>query len=285
MQEIKQKIIKFIQENGPILPVQISRQFNGNTIFAGAFLSELVYNKKIKITRARIGNSPMYYISGQEEKLEALREHLPQRPKMAYDSLKQKKIMRDGVCEPWERVALREIEDFAVPLNVNLGGNSEIFWKWHLVPNEDAKKIILQMVGKKEEPKKVPKKEKPLEKKQEKLKEKKILKADKPKGEFYEQLLEYFSNNKINVLTQEVKKKNKEIHFVSEIPSSIGSLKYYIVARNKKKLNEADLALAYHEAMNSKLPVIVLASGTITKKAEKYIDEKLSGLVFKKMGG
>jgi len=43
--------------------------------------------------------------------------------------LMQKKILRDKTAEPIVRVALRSIKDFAVPLQVKINDNVEIFMK------------------------------------------------------------------------------------------------------------------------------------------------------------
>ena len=39
-------------------------------------------------------------------------------------------------------VALRNIKDFAFKLEVSVDNKSEIFWKWYLIDNNEAEKII-----------------------------------------------------------------------------------------------------------------------------------------------
>ena len=68
----RDKVISFIRVNGPVLPIQISKQFGGNLFFAGAILSELVGRQKIRISSAKVGGSPVYYVDGQEYKLHVL---------------------------------------------------------------------------------------------------------------------------------------------------------------------------------------------------------------------
>ncbi|HII15677.1 MAG TPA: hypothetical protein HA362_05170 [Nanoarchaeota archaeon] len=141
--ELKDKIISYIRVSGPVIPIQISKAFGGDTMFAGAVLSELISNRVLKITSAKIGGSPVYYMPGQEEKLEILRQHLGQKPKQAYDLLKEKQLVRDSECEPWQRVALRELKDFAFPIPVRLDdGSEEVFWRWHLLYEDEAKQRI-----------------------------------------------------------------------------------------------------------------------------------------------
>ena len=91
MELIKQKVLDFIKFNGPVLPYQIAKIIEKNLIIAGALLSDLLSEKYIKISRAKVGGSPVYYISGQEPKLEMLYRYLPSKEKEAYDILKEKK--------------------------------------------------------------------------------------------------------------------------------------------------------------------------------------------------
>ena len=123
---LRNDILNYVAKNGPVLPVQISKQINNNIIFAGAVLSELVASKKVKISNSKIGGSPVYYISGQEYKLSMLYPYLKDVHKKVYDLLKEKKILQDISVEPWQRVALREIPDFANMLRTR---DNQIFWK------------------------------------------------------------------------------------------------------------------------------------------------------------
>ena len=45
--EKKDKILSFITKIGVVLPIQISKEFNLDTMFAGAILSEFVNENKI----------------------------------------------------------------------------------------------------------------------------------------------------------------------------------------------------------------------------------------------
>ncbi len=325
MKEKKDQVLAFVKQNGPVLPIQISKNLELNMIFSGAILAELVSNKLLKLTKAKIGSSPLYYAPGQESKLGKLRDHLSQRPKQAYDLIKENRILRDNACEPWQRVALRDIKDFAIPLRVNLKGIDEIFWKWHLVQNEEAKETILKIL-KEELPKESSLEEKPSskeetstepskpEKIQEPSKEKSkqepieedVVKEEPPKktkrevkeekqtpltkpdklenqGEFYETIMDFISQNRMNLHEQKVIRKNREANFIVTIPSAVGNLSYFVKAKNKKKINEGELLLAFNEAMHLKLPLVFLTTGEMTKKADKYVKENIRGLVFKKL--
>ena len=143
--ELKSKILLFIQKNGPSIPVHISKEIRENMIFTGAVLSELISNKKLLVSSAKIGSSPVYYLAGQEYKLsQVLHPHMKDIYKKAHDLIKDNIILRDSELEPWQRVALRELKDFAVMLMLSSG---EIFWKWHLTSDEAAELLIKKQLG------------------------------------------------------------------------------------------------------------------------------------------
>ncbi len=172
----RDQILSTLRMRGPSLPVQIVKAVGGNTILVGAVLSELSQAKKVKISKAKIGSSPVYFLPGQEARIgPLLYSHLHDKEKEAFDALKQRSILRDHDLTPVMRVALREIKDFSVPMEVTLNNNRETFWKWHLVSDENATDLIKKHLGL-DKPKEKPEvvEEKPI------VKEEKI---EKPKPE------------------------------------------------------------------------------------------------------
>jgi hypothetical protein len=55
-------------------------------------------------------------------------------------------VLRDVNLLPPIRVALRQLQDFAVPLDVTFNNQKERFWKWFQLPDEDAKNAIRQLL-------------------------------------------------------------------------------------------------------------------------------------------
>jgi len=300
IQELRNQILEIVKKEGPVLPAQISQKVVSNVLFTSAILSDLVRQNQIKISKAKIGSSPVYYIKGQEYKLQMLHKHLSEKPRKIYDLLKEKKVLRDKELEPWQRVAVREIKDFATMLNVNFQNNQEIFWKWYLTSDEEAKQKITdilkkEMPEKKEEPKKEEvkeekkeehKKEREEHKKEEKKEEQKKLKEEKKPEKidrFYGLINTYFTENRIRILEEKTLRKNTEYEFIIEIPSALGNLRYFVKAKNKKKIGDAELNMAYTNGEGKKLPTLFVSTGDLTKKAEKYLEASLKGLVFKKI--
>ncbi len=311
--ELKERVFEYVNMHGPVLPAVISKEFRSTNIFISALLSELVTNKRIKLTRAKIGGSPMYYCKSQEPRIvELLRGNLGQKQREALDILMEKKILRDRDCLPFERVALRELEDFAIPVKLIISDVEEIFWKWYLLPDQDAKELIERALErvypslKKEEEKlvyaakdlvtKILQKEEAHtqeeevipEKGMEKKKRKKFLqevlidkgKKEKVDGDFENTIIQYLKKKEIKILDKTSLGKNKEINFTVQIPTSVGELCYFVKARNKKSLSEGDLLLAFTEGQNLKLPTLYLSSGDITKKAKEYMNKNLKGMNF-----
>lgn len=297
--ETKDKILEYVKENGPLLPSDISKHMNGNLIFASAILSEFVSNKLLRMSNAKIGGSKLYYFPGQEGKLVMVHKHLPEKPRKAFELLQQQRVVRDSFCEPWERVALREIKDFAVPLMVSVGDKEEVFWKWFTVSDEEATGIIrsaLEGELPKEEPKAevMPVEEKadvvdePKKKARKRREEQQVLEPIAPAAihagdEFAGSLLRFFGESNVFILEQKLVKRNKEINFVIEFPSVIGKACYYVKAKNKKKVSDKDLGGAFDEAKSGHLPLLFLSNGELTKKAQNFISNHMRGIVFRQV--
>lgn len=301
-------VLSFVMTKGPVLPVHVGERFGFNTIISSAILSDLVSKGQVRFSHAKIGGSPIYYVQGQEPKLQILYKYLGEKPRKAFDMLRDSGVLRDKVLEPWQRVAVREIKDFSVMLRVNYASNEEIFWKWYLLSDDDAKKLIADIIKgelseavedkkiKEKVPEPVREVAKPIEKVPEPIKELEKFeerRAEKPKKvkrqkstvDFYELVKQYFSDNRVKVLEENVVRKNVELNFVVNIPSSVGPLKFFVIAKNKKTITDAEFSMAYSQSQLKKLPVLFLSNGEISKKASAYLEANIKGyLSFKKIG-
>ncbi len=287
-EQLENQILNYVRMSGPVLPLQVSKAIGKDLLFSGAILSQLVSKKMILISHAKIGGSPVYYDKGQEPKLSILYGNLPLKEKEAYNLLREKKILLDRNQEPSIRVALRQIRDFAMPFKTTVDGNEELFWRWYTATEAEIKALF----GKKEEQGKIekpevkvkievekPKVEIKVEQKKIEIKQKRLEVED----EFLKQINGFMDLNKIEVLEEQIVKKKKEIDMVVKVPSNVGALYYFVAARNKKKISDGDISLAYHKGQEKKLPVLFLSSGELSKKAEGYINNNLKGfLTFKK---
>ena len=270
----------------------------------------MIARKQIKVSRATIGSSPVYYLPGQEVLLgPKLYSHLKSKEREAYDILRDKKIIRAERAEPWQRIAFSQLHDFAMPMHVTIKDKTEVFWKFYLISDEEAKEIIeeilqarkkekseepepeqltLQGVNpeiKQEEPKQ--EEEKQQEKSIEVIKElKKIRRASlkKKQVDFYKMLKDYLDKNKMITLQETLIRKNKDYELLVELPSTIGNLKYFVKAKNKKTINDAEITMAHSQGLEKRAPCIFITNGSLNKKAKELIEKKISGqLIFKQI--
>ena len=130
---LKQKIISLLKKRGPSLPVHIATETQQSILFASAFLSELISERKIKTSFMKVGNSPLYFLPNQEYQLEKFYTYLKSKEKDAFILLKQKKFLADSKQDPAIRVALRQIKDFAIPFKKN----EEIFFRYFKIPESE----------------------------------------------------------------------------------------------------------------------------------------------------
>lgn len=265
--EIKEKIVGMLKRRGPSLPVHIAGEIESNMLFASAFLSELVSEKRVKISNMRVGSSPIYYITGQEPLLERFSQHLKSREKDAFILLKERKFLKDSQQEPAIRVALRVIKDFAIPFR----DNEEIIWRYSSVPEREF------MV--KEAPESVEKKIAPTipEKKTEdkKAEELDIFDKKKPEKKKTPQKNEKFFNRVKEFLTEKSIELKDIISFnKNELVLKIGirGEENLLIAYNKKRINENDIIKANKKAKESDLPYMILSLGEPLKKINVLID-------------
>lgn len=297
----------------PILPAQAAKETGTDTILASAMLSELVSKGQLKVSSLKVGSSPLYYVPGQEQQLENFVQNLNEKDRRTVALLSQNKILRDSEQEPLTRVSLRQIKDFAKPLEVLYNDQREIFWKWHALPDSEAENLIKEILipkVKREETKKteqVPKEKAKPERKVEQAPKKSLVKkpqtqltgqakeekVQKPTEQkeftdttvadpFLDSLRQFFSQNNIRTLEHNIVKKRTEHDFILQIESPLGNLSYYCKAKNKKRIGDSDLSSAFVQGQLKKLPVIFISPGELTKQAKEMLSE-LRGLTVKKI--
>ena len=276
-----EKILQFMQRAGPIIPIQAAKEIQTNILLASAMLSELSSKKKVLVSTVKVGGSPLYFLPGQEQRLQSFSKNLKGPEQAAFTKLQKDQILKDKSLDPLTRTALRQIKDFAKPLQVSINGTQEIFWKWYLLENTAASDLIKKSLGvkttvrKKPTVKKITPKKTPPSPPQTKpshpvMREKptpKPKKAPLP-DEFLIQLTTYFQKNKIEVLEKNIVRKNAEIDFQVNIPSAVGTIKHFVKAKKKKLINESDLAATYGKAQLKKLPSLLITPGKLNKKAQ-----------------
>lgn len=389
-------ILNFIRTNGPSLPAEIASHLKQNSMLVSAMLSTLLDSKKLVLSNLKVGRGRLYLIPGDEGKLIDFASHLKEKDRRTFERLKEDGVIRESVADPLTRVSLRNIPDFAKPLEVNLNGQREIFWKWYLLSPQDAEKSIKGLLGlgveessKPEESTQEPAEEKAaeaIEAKEEEQVEKKVVvenvteeiksepaklvnsktdlgpvtetksvekkesesqvkeeakefvessegeitggfdpnleeeadevvevEEEKPKpmkkasvakstdvkeprrevqsflgdidisDEFGVQVKEILESKGVEILGFEVVRKKFDIDFDIVLHARVGELKYYCKARNKKTINDGDLASAFVTGQMKKLPVLYVTPGKLTKKAEEKLRVEMPSITYMKI--
>ncbi len=320
---VNDRILLLMKEKGPVIPVQLSKEINDSILMTSARLSELLASKKIKISNVKVGGSPLYYLAGQEDMLQNFSTNLGNAERRAYEMLFQGKVLRDSTTEPAIRVALRQIKDFAIPLNVSYNDAQEVFWKWYLLDNAQAEAFIKEMLSRTEvtttkntgemskavqngaiegtsnqQTNSISKKEniikkdeiitetkKPaIETQKELVKKEDLRKPRKTVEKANERhVSNFFAGNKLSVVEIIETKKPAELDFIVELRTSISDIKYFCKYKIKKKINDADLSSALVQAQSKSLPLLFLSNGTLNNKANDMLNKEFKGIIFKKI--
>jgi hypothetical protein len=302
----KEKIIQTISTRGPSLPVHLAQAMQLSPLFTSAFLSELYNEGKVKISNMKVGSSPLYYLSGQENMLENFIDYLNAREKEALYHLKKEQILDDELQTPVIRVALRAIKDFALPIRITIGGKEKTFWKYYLIPESNIKPILDNIINPKHkeeakeekhekqlplEPTITPEKvteepvinttisealitesPKPIDS-EENISVKKTKKKSKDKetkeSKFCENVKTYLASKNLEIMEM-IEEKKKEFIAKVRTDTMFGKQEYYIIAKDKKKISETDLSTAFQKSNENKMPSIILSAGEPDKKAKEH---------------
>ena len=267
---IKEKILEFLRDNGPSLPVHIARNVEMDMIFTSAFLSELISNQKVKTSYMKVGTSPIYYLPGQEGRLEKFSEYVKGKEKEAYEILKKKEFILDSEADPAIKVALRSIKDFAKPFE----NKGNLVWRYFLIeqnkydsPKEENKKEEVNEKTKEYPEKETPKEIKPVKKKVKEIKKSKTKKSTKEKDEkFFNKVKEYLEKKGLEI--SDIISFNKKDLVLKVIQ---GGKEKLLFAYNKKRITEKDILNAYKKSEERNLNYILFSLGEPLKKTQNLI--------------
>ena len=307
--DYRDKILALIDQK-PVQPTEVAKELRNDSMLASAMLAEMSSKGLLKVSHLKVGSSPLYYHVDHPEHLLNYISYLNDKDRKTVALLQTNGILRDQAQDPLTRVSLRNVKDFAKPLEVSIDGVKEMFWKFFTLTDEEAATKIKQLL----EPPKVeppaPKVEQPAPrvekpKKPRKPRAKKAnpvpqqtlqapeepKPAEAPKEElpaididdpFLQKLLSFFKTSNITVLEQIAIKKKSEYDFVVQLESPVGKLHYYCKAKSKAKIGESDLSHAFVQGQLKKLPILFLTPGSLTKPAQELI-KQLKGLTVKQV--
>ena len=292
-----QQVLEFIKQHGPVTPNDVRQGLKlQDNFLAGALLSELVEQGKLNFSNLSHGTSKFYYDPEQPETLEAVSQFLGEKDQKAYQLLKKEQVVRAADLTPLMRVAVMQVKDYSRQLILGTPEGEQEFYRYYLIAQEEAVALIKKKYfGMEEKPaEQLKQQEKPAEtpapeQKPEKTKPKQRTKpAQKTletgeNGEFIlsgfaKQVRDYFDTKQITLLNL-IEAKKTEFSAVVSVPSAVGSVHYFCKAKAKKSTNDGDLAAAVLEAQQHKLPLLYIAAGSLTKKAQELLNNQLKGAI------
>jgi hypothetical protein len=307
----KEKILEVVKQ-GPTIPVKIAKAVKGDTMIVGAILSTLISTGDVRVSTLKIGGTPVYYVPDQESRLEEFTSYLNEKDQKTFKVLKDSGVLRDTDQDPLIRVSLRAIKDFAKSFEVESGGQKIIFWRFYSIPKEDAIVIAKDMLKKEQEEKvraevveqpdvkareiKAPEMktqemkpaiieerhaEKQMEERTEEEKHETPKKSESSaKADFFEIVKKHILSKNLDIISKE-KIKKSEYDFVLKNHDTNEYI--YCKSKDKKSINEGDLASAFVFAQSKKMPCLFLTTGNLTKKAESMRHKEFNGLAIEKV--
>lgn len=296
----KEDVFKVIEKLGPCQPIDIRKDMKlGDSFLIGALLSELVAEGKLLISHTRRGGSPFYYDPTRQETLEKISQYLNEKDRRTCAMLKEQKVMREDAQDPLVRVGLQHIEDFSKKIEVD----GVVYWRYFLVAENDAIKIVKGVKEeKKEEKEEVKEEQKPkqadsvqkievIPETQEKPKKKRAPRKTtqttlgQPQDllshdTLYEKVQKFATEQKTTLTNPQILKMQSEFTCNMIFDGVFGKVTYFVLALNKKKITEKDIAKAILAARG--MPLLVLSVEDIPVKLAKGF-EGMQNVYLKKL--
>lgn len=289
LQETKNRILSTIEKNGPSYPAKIAREVSISPLFIGAFLSEMVAERKLILSSMKVGSSPLYYVTGQEEQLEKFFSFLNHKEQEAVLALKRAQTLHDDSLDPAIRVAMRKLKDFALPTEHDMQGEKKIIWRYFLAKDiplpekrHAEKPIPVSPVAEPAEAQAVQPAPVNMEAPHASTHAKPKKPKQKKESNFAIKVKDKLEKDKISIL-DEFAVKPKEYLAKIAMETRFGRQEFYMSAKDKKKITEDDLAIALHKASAERMPAILLATGDLDKDAKAYLAAWQNMLRFEKI--
>jgi len=288
----KEKIISFLNRNGPSLPVRVAKEIDLSPVFASAILSELLQTKEVTLSSMKIGSSPLYLIPGKEDQLERYIDHLKGVEKEVLIKLRTNKTLVDQEQEPATRIALRNLKDFAKPSKEG----EKIIWRYAFQKEESPSNPQKETVKENTEIKETKKEQKAIEtpkvkknqqdektsKKESKEIEQIPEKKASDESDFEEDVAKYLKKKGI-LLAERIQSDKKEFIAKIVVPSNLKDLTMLLIAKNKRTITKDEINSAIQRSEYEKMPCLFLARKEPAKNAKVYAEDKKDLLFFEEL--
>lgn len=266
---MRDKILKLVQENGPVLPVEVASKVGANSLLVNAFLEELVESKEIFSSKEKVGSVHLFFAKGQESKVEPrMRELNPggktaasysNRPVSVTPELEAK---RRDFSDRLERIAREEAQlkarkqtELARPQPKPTAKPKP---QMKVIPKKPVVEVAKSFFKQKFSPRPVKPVTPPKSKESENL---------------LDTALDYLQEKSIIILGEAKEISSKEHEIMVSVPSGVGPVRFLVKVKSKKKVNKSDLMQYYAEALERRVPVILFSDGELASTAKNYLKD------------
>ncbi len=261
-----------MQEHGPMLPVEVASKTQLNSFLAKAYMEELVQQGKL-LQGEKIGSTPIFLLPGQEAQASKRAEELLDTSRTVATHVgKDLDMSPEAVAKREQfKAHFKKAMEPDKPKVKQVVKPVETKTEWKKLPDkiEEEKPKVKERLTRLFSPKKV--ETKPVIQRQEfkPIKVKKTVRTATVFTGYVSRVRRMFEAGKAKLI-EEISEKKKKGKFVVDFPSSIGAVRYYVTVYDKKSINKSDIALAYTEASNKKLPALLITNGKLASGAEDY---------------
>lgn len=263
IKEARIKVVSYLTAKGPSLPVELTKVMGVDTLTSNAILSSLVKSKVILRTHKKIGSSYIYYLKGQEEAARRrIYETLSEKEKALVDKIRRNRVIFDQHLSKEEHFLIEDLLDFVEPIEVRTESGSYLAWKYYSATEDEVREKIAKVL---EELKQV----------RESVESKAKVKEAPIDPE--EKIREFLTKIGARIIESSSKRKEKE--YLVEVPEKFGTSKLLVKFKDKKSIDERDMSLLHTEILKRKLPILLIISGKLSKKAREFKEKNLGELV------
>ncbi|MBD3312546.1 hypothetical protein GF352_03795 [archaeon] len=258
---VDDKVVSFIKDNGPSLPVEIGKSIGYNSFITKAILLELINKELIRKSKRAIGGSLLYYVKGQGDLMrKRLYEDLGIPEKKVLDKIKEEGEVMISDLTPHERAFIKGLIDF-----ISIEKKDDDYLITHCSYDGSSKPEV--------KPVKVPQKKK---EEGEEDKDFKLFDKKKPKG--FDSRARSFLEKMGEVLSAKKVRSGSEYDYLLRVKEPYPH-ELFVKAKKKKHVTSRDLGLVYTKALKLKKPALVVTTGKLSKRAQKWKKENVGELV------
>lgn len=278
---------EYLNKNGPSLPIEIGKALGYNSLLTKAVLTELISQGIIKQSKKTVGNSLLYYLTGQDDLVrKKLYNELSIPEKHALTRFREaNKPLTIDELSPQERYVINNLLDF---VEMNMINNERVFTlKGFIYPTQKKEAPRIQLPTIMPKPVVMPQ---PLQQERQfevpqlfsikpKKEEPKIEESedDDSKGGFDDEVIKHLKRMGEYTVAKVIRR-DRETNYVLKLEKPFTQT-FFVKSKNKQRINESDLSLIYTETLQEKKPGLLITKGDLTSTAKKWMKDNVGDLI------